>query len=181
MSASGGDVHPLRQRIAQSARHHRLGRIERTDRGSDSTCRANSSSAPGSNDATSSVQRTGSCQPSLLKALPDTLLAARARRLRSAQLLAELISLMHGIYQQGLQLAIPDSQLSALLARRLPLAVRPEEVQEVVSLLTHPAIADAFSEGTAGICLAMPLTSVTRTLRSLADLLDGRQGMTAAA
>jgi hypothetical protein len=112
-------------------------------------------------------------QPGLLKALPDTLQAARTRRLRSAQLLAELIALMQGIYQQGLQLAIPDSQLSTLLARRLPLAVRPDEVQEAVSLLTHPAIAGALSEGTAGICLAMPLTSVTRTLRSLADLLDG--------
>lgn len=111
-------------------------------------------------------------QPGQLKSLPEAIRAVSERRLRTAQVMTELIHVIDGIYQQGLHLALPETQLHTLLARRLQLTVPPEEVQDVVTLLTHPTIQGALGEGQAGISLTMSLARVAQSLRSLANLID---------
>jgi hypothetical protein len=111
-------------------------------------------------------------QPGLLKALPEAIRAASERRVRTAQVMTALIHVIDGIYQQGLHLALPETQLLTLLAKRLQLTIPPEEVQDVVTLLTHPTIQGILGEGQAGISLAMSLARIARSLRSLADLID---------
>ena len=111
--------------------------------------------------------------PGIVQELPSDLTLAAQKREKWAQLVTDLMELVHEMYQHGLSLALPCDQLFTMLATRLRgVRYSKQEVQDAINLLTHPVFGCALGQGDIGISLAMNTHTLSQTLHSLADLLQ---------
>jgi len=109
----------------------------------------------------------------LVDGLPTAVKSAAEKQEKWGRLLVDLLELIQETYELGLSQSLPTNQLFAMLVTRLRgVRYAEQDVNQAITLLTHPALRAALGTGETGISLAMNRHTLAQTFRSLADRIE---------